>query len=292
MKPSTLVLTLAALVPAGCGSSTPDGSEARAVLAAEIAQHAGGKVSLASFEEQDTQKGEILGLEVVSVGFTAELAFAEDGFWVLGGEHAGLALGATETWPSERVARGETRTITGSVDFARTDAGWEPKVDLDLPAAGAARAAGAPPAAARQPSALDLEARAFVLATLEEHWTKGPDGWTTQLQQRAMNGQILPELPDTPFRQIRALEFTLAPESLTEAQKLAGADYRAGVTFERSAERFFHRVKSWDGVKGWAQWKDASPGGIAVERRNGKWLKSADQLFEGIKPTESVPASN
>jgi hypothetical protein len=226
-------------------------------------------------------------MHVVRVGFEAELEFAEDGYWVLGGESRGFALSAQEVWPSEPVKRGEKRALQGSVDFAKTDEGWETKVDLELPEPGARTPSKA---AERQPSPLDLEARAFVQATLEEHWTQGPDGWTTQFQQRTITGQILPGLPDTPFRQLRKLEFTLTPESLNETQKLNGADYRAGVTFANTSERFFNRVKSWDGVQGWTQWGEAWLGSIAVERRNGEWLKSADRLFDGIKPTQSVPA--
>ena len=144
--------------------------------------------------------------------------------------------------------------------------------------------------AAKTPSgkALTADDRAaadFVLAKLQEHWLKGPDGWTSRFQLRNMFGEVLPGEPDVLFRQLRDIKFAIEPEAVSESQKLNGTDYRAGVSFEKTSERFYRTVETFEGPAGWSLWEDEFPSFMmAVERRNGKWLISDDDLFSGIRP--------
>ena len=140
-------------------------------------------------------------------------------------------------------------------------------------------------------SADDRAAADFVRSKIEEHWTKNDDGWTTQYQAMNVFGQVVEGVvPDILFRQYRQFNYTVAPEELTESMKLNGTDYRASVPFETTPERLYRPEEMFDGPQGWSNWRDGFPTfALAVERRNGKWIVSADSLFDGVKPTEPVP---
>jgi len=135
-------------------------------------------------------------------------------------------------------------------------------------------------------SADDRAAADFLRSKLESCWTKGPDGWTTELQLKNVFGQILPGTPDAHFHQYRELEFTLKPEEVTEAMRLNGTDYRATAVFKRTPERTYREVDTFEGSKGWSSWRDGTPafGYLALERRKGEWLVADDPLFDGLKP--------
>jgi hypothetical protein len=135
-------------------------------------------------------------------------------------------------------------------------------------------------------SADDRAALDFVRTKLESHWTKGPDGWTTELQQRNLFGQVLEGIPDVHFHQYREFKLSIRPEPVSEAMELNGTDYRAAILFERTPERTFREVDTFEGPRGWSAWSDGSPafGSLAVERRSGQWLIQDDALFEGLKP--------
>ena len=137
----------------------------------------------------------------------------------------------------------------------------------------------------------DEAAAAFISSELAKYWVKTADGWTNQLQQHNVLGELMPDRqPNTLYKQYRNLAFTMAPEFLTESMKLNGTDYRASAQFKDTAVRFYNLEATYDGPKGWSNWKDEMLRfrGIAVERRNGKWLLSDDNLFEGVKPDPSA----
>jgi hypothetical protein len=142
-------------------------------------------------------------------------------------------------------------------------------------------------------SADDKAAAAFLEAKLAEHWTKGPDGWTTQAVMRNIMGQIVrDQTPVILFKQYRVLSFTLSPDTLTEAMKLNGSDYRAEAVFKDSPGRFYRTEANYEGPKGWGPWKDNALmlHRIAIERRKGQWILSDDDLFEAEKPSIPVPS--
>lgn len=148
--------------------------------------------------------------------------------------------------------------------------------------------------AGKKLSADDQAAAEFVLAELKKHWVKTGDSWTTEFQQYNVLGEVMPDLiPDTQFRQLREFKYSIEPEQPSESMKLNGTDYRASVNFESTSERFFNRVETWEGPKGWSLWKDVFPSfGMAVERRNGQWIISDSDLWRGILPdAASVPTS-
>jgi hypothetical protein len=134
-------------------------------------------------------------------------------------------------------------------------------------------------------SADDRAAADFVLTKLQEHWLKGPDGWTTQYSLTNYFGEVLPGDPELKFRQYREFKFSIEPEPLTETHKLNGIDYRAGVPFEKTSRRSYRTVPTYEGPQGWSMWSEDWPSMlIAVERRNGKWLISDDNLWNGFLP--------
>jgi len=141
-------------------------------------------------------------------------------------------------------------------------------------------------------SADDQAAVEFVLAELKKHWVKGADGWTTQFQQYNLLGEVMPDrVPDVLYRQLREFKYAIEPEEISESMKLNGTDYRAAVSIEKTSERFYRRVETWEGPQGWSLWEDVFPSfGLAVERRNGKWLISDSDLWQGILPTDDVPS--
>lgn len=132
----------------------------------------------------------------------------------------------------------------------------------------------------------DREAAEFVRSKIEACWVHGPDGWTTELQVRNLAGQVVDRVPDLQFHQFREFKFTIAPERITEAQRLNGADYRGVAEFDATPQRFYRNVANFEGPQGWTPWQDGNPayGSLAVERRNGTWLIQSDEMFDGIKP--------
>lgn len=134
----------------------------------------------------------------------------------------------------------------------------------------------------------DEEAAAeFVRAKLAEHWLETPDGWTTQFQQYNVLGELMPDVrPNTLYKQIRQINYTIASDTVTEAMKLNGTDLRVTVNFKDSPVRYFRIEGDFEGPPGWDNWQDYSlmSARLAVERRNGAWLVSDSELFFGIRP--------
>ena len=158
----------------------------------------------------------------------------------------------------------------------------ETLVCTKLSAAGSTRPQVTPaPAAAARMSSADRAAMDFIRASIDSHWVKGPDGWTTQ-----------PQDSNPLYTQFQELTFTVKPRQVSEAQRLNGADYRGTVTFKPTPERSYHTSP-----QGWSDWGDGDPGTLGVERRNGEWrvwrvigspdvleLTMETNLFKGLKP--------
>ena len=134
----------------------------------------------------------------------------------------------------------------------------------------------------------DKAAVEFVRSKLAESWVKGPDGWTTQFQQRNLLGQVMPGNPNVLYKQIRDLSFTITADPITDAMKLNGTDYRIEAVFKDSPVRYFQLEGTYEGPAGWGNWKDGTLmfERLAVERRKGQWLISDSDLFNGIRPPD------
>ena len=106
-------------------------------------------------------------------------------------------------------------------------------------------------------------------------------------------GELMPGgTPTLLYKQYREMRFTMAPATLTEAMKLNGSDYRAEVAFKSAPVRYFRTEATYDAPQGWSNWKDDFLENLAVERRNGKWIISDANYFEGILPTGPIPGSS
>jgi hypothetical protein len=141
---------------------------------------------------------------------------------------------------------------------------------------------------AGQASAADeRKATEFVQSQIDQHWIKVADGWTTKFQRKNAVGDVLPGEPALLYRQLRELEFTLEPHAVADDDD-DGVDYRAAVKFDKTNERFYRRIESDEGPKGWSAWQDAGLSSlITVERRNGRWILNAEDLVQGVRPNPS-----
>ena len=76
-------------------------------------------------------------------------------------------------------------------------------------------------------SSADREAQNAVMAELQRHWAKGPDGWTTAI----VSGS--PYAPDHFLRQCRTLLVQeLKPQDLSEADKQNGFEWVGRAVFK------------------------------------------------------------
>jgi len=138
----------------------------------------------------------------------------------------------------------------------------------------------------------DEAAAEFLRSELMKYYVKTPDGWTTQMQQYNVLGEVMPDrVPVELFRQHRELSFALSPKPLDESMKLNGVDYRAEARFKDSPVRYYHTEAGYEWPQGWDDWSDGlfAMTVVALERRNGTWLEPNNHLFNGIKPTMAIP---
>ena len=180
-----------------------------------------------------------------------------------------------------------------TVSFAsRFNVAWLLLTVVTLAACGSGSSAGGGADSAKRAdgkalSSDEAAAAEFVRAKLAEHWLETPDGWTTQFQQYNVLGELMPGVqPNTLYKQIRQINYTIASDTVTEAMKLNGTDLRVTVKFKDSPARYFRIEADFDAPPGWGNWQDDSLmfAGLAVERRNGAWLVSDSDLFAGIRP--------
>jgi hypothetical protein len=136
MKPPVITIAIAILgvtLLAGC-SSTPSASEGRDVLEKQIQEQSKGMIKLLDFRKTDGQAGELMGVRVYAMDFEAEVEFQEDCYW--GGPFGGFEVMTGEPGPfnafmfmGKRKARaGERATISGKLQFQKTEKGWQGKI--------------------------------------------------------------------------------------------------------------------------------------------------------------------
>jgi hypothetical protein len=124
---------LAAVLLAGC-SSTPSASEGREVLEKQIENQSKGVIKLLTFRKTDGQEGELMGVRLYAMDFQADIEFNQDCYW--GGPFGGFEVMTGEPGPfnafmfmGKRKARaGERFTISGKLQFQKTEKGWKGKL--------------------------------------------------------------------------------------------------------------------------------------------------------------------
>jgi hypothetical protein len=134
-------------------------------------------------------------------------------------------------------------------------------------------------------SAADREAQSAVMAELQRHWAKGPDGWTTAI----VSGS--PYAPDHFLRQCRALAVQeIKPQDLGEADKLNGFEWVGEAVFKPTTCREGGGQPGMvlDGMSNvvvgkqsgrWSQWVDFTPGPLRFEREKGRWQFHWDATY-------------
>jgi len=139
----------------------------------------------------------------------------------------------------------------------------------------------------------DRQAIAFVQKKIEEHYEKGPDGWTTALELKNVFGAVMPGEPEIPFEQYREFKLSIEIRFVSEADKLNGIDYVAGVNVATTPKRVFRSKQTWEGPAGWSAWKDNSILQITVFRVKGEWRVNDTAFFDSKKPAPgTMPAGS
>jgi len=169
MKRRFASILLFAGVCAGC-SNQPSERDGRAVLAADIDGGAGQRLLVTAFQKTDGQAAEFAGVKAYTMRFTAVAQFADDAFWYRsdGNPFLGSETNVITTFPStsrypgcnndqpcyfvgpspQRVSKGTTLQMAGSVDFQKSEAGWHAtKIIFNTSSGGSVRASGSADAA-------------------------------------------------------------------------------------------------------------------------------------------------
>ena len=109
MRNAIALGTLALLgLCAGCGSSVPTERLAEQVLRDSITE-AHANVNLVSVRKIDGQKADVFGVPLYTMKYEAEVEFTRDG----------------GSWMGAHGKKGERAKVNGSLDFHKTEKGWQ-----------------------------------------------------------------------------------------------------------------------------------------------------------------------
>ena len=137
----------------------------------------------------------------------------------------------------------------------------------------------------------EREAREAAMAAIAKHWTKGPDGWTTLLNQGTDFAPI------EYLRQVR--DFTIDhvdANDLNEADRLNGFEWAGQVWLTKAPTREAgEQGVAFDGLADitvmrrrgqWSQWTQYQPPPLQVQKVKGKWdVHHDNSLVSGKVPT-------
>ena len=136
---STLFVTL--FLCAGC-SSQPSAGDAERVIQQKIDSQSGGRIKLAGFTKTNGQKGELLGVQIYSLEYEAEIEFMEECKWIQEPFSQQVSFRTAVPpkqpdggfrWdnfmddrmnPGTVMKKGQRQKLKGSVDFEKTERGW------------------------------------------------------------------------------------------------------------------------------------------------------------------------
>jgi hypothetical protein len=133
------LIILSSVAFTGC-SRLPSASNAEQIIRDSIAQNAGGRIQLLSFQKTNGTQGEFMGVKMYAMEIAFEIEFTENCKWLAGGLGHQLTLatslqagpqGGTMMQlleqvgnPGSFVRKGQRYRITGIQRYAKKDSGW------------------------------------------------------------------------------------------------------------------------------------------------------------------------
>jgi len=138
----------------------------------------------------------------------------------------------------------------------------------------------------------DSDAVKALVDELGKHWLKTADGWVSEYPSRVsmMTGERAG--PESFYRQIKALKFSIDNSGLNDSDKLNGVQFEGMAQFENSPIRLFNDPNAFGGPK-WSDWH-ASNESVHMLKKNGQWQMVGTvggYMVNGTKPSESVVAN-
>lgn len=140
---AVILLASALAILVACSGGKPSAGDGRTALQERIRSESGGRITLVRFEKTDAQQGEVFGVPLYEMQWTAEIEFTQDCKWVTGlfGVNAGFqtrippAGAGKDYWggwmentqyPGVLVKAGDRASLSGVVTFRKTEKGWRP----------------------------------------------------------------------------------------------------------------------------------------------------------------------
>jgi hypothetical protein len=137
----------------------------------------------------------------------------------------------------------------------------------------------------------DKEAVQAVCDELAKHWVKTPDGWVSEFPSQVSIATGKRAGPESYYRQIKALKFTLEAGEVSASDKLNGLSYRGTGQFETAPVRLYNDPNAF-GQPRWSEWHDSNES-VFVEKKNGKWNiagTAGGWMVSGEKPSAAALA--
>ena len=137
----------------------------------------------------------------------------------------------------------------------------------------------------------EKEAVQAVCDELAKHWVKTPDGFVSEFPSQVSLGTGKRAGPESYYRQIKALKFSLESGEVSESDKLNGVTYRGTGQFETAPVRLFNDPNAFNQPR-WSPWHDSNES-VFVQKKNGKWNiegTAGGWIVAGEKPSTAALA--
>jgi hypothetical protein len=137
----------------------------------------------------------------------------------------------------------------------------------------------------------DKEAVQAVSDELAKHWVKTADGWVSEFPSQVSLATGKRAGPESYYRQLKALKFTLDAGEVSASDKLNGVSYRGTGQFETAPVRLYNDPNAFNQPR-WSEWHDSNES-VFVEKRNGKWRiegTAGGWMVSGEKPAAAALA--
>lgn len=110
---------------AGGAESAPSASVGERAVEQAIRDHSAGRIHLLDYRRTDATSAEMFGVRMHEQDYEAELEFTEDCSWMLGFKNGGFETKPADYGMGTAVTRGQRVRVRGSVEFVRSDSGWQ-----------------------------------------------------------------------------------------------------------------------------------------------------------------------